>query len=83
MAVRYSANVWLAPGLGMRNPLLCSSRVCSRQASSVSLLNDARERSWLTEDACLEKTRLLQSTGFRIPKPGANQTFAEYLTAIE
>ena len=33
--------------------------------------------------AVLEKTRLLQSTGFRIPKPGANQTFAEYLTAIE
>ena len=50
---------------------------------TLGLLNDARQRSWLTDDACLEKTRLLQSNGFRIPKPGANQTFAEYLTAIE
>ena len=50
---------------------------------TLGLLNDARQRSWLTDDACLEKTRLLQSNGFRIPKPSANQTFAEYLTAIE
>ena len=50
---------------------------------TLGLLNDARQRSWLTDDACLEKTRLLQSNGFRIPKPGANQTFAEYITAIE
>lgn len=52
-------------------------------AFTLGLLNDARQRSWLTDDACLEKTRLLQSKGFRIPKPDANQTFAEYLTAIE
>ena len=50
---------------------------------TLGLLNDARQRNWLTDDACLEKTRLLQSKGFRIPKPGANQTFAEYLTAFE
>ena len=50
---------------------------------TLGLLNDAARRDWLTEEACLDKARLLQSKGFRIPIPVINQTFAEYLTAIE
>lgn len=49
---------------------------------TLGLLDNARQRNWLTEDDCLRKVRLLQTKGFRIPKPGANQTFAEYIRSF-
>lgn len=60
-----------------------AGRIKLKLTGTLGLLNEAKRRGWLTDSLCLEKTRLLRSKGFRIPDPGPNQTFTDYLAEIE
>jgi hypothetical protein len=45
-------------------------------------MHEGMQKGWITDDECMEKVRLLHANKFRIPKPGANSTFAEYLRSL-
>jgi predicted nucleic acid-binding protein len=50
---------------------------------TVGLLEYARKNNWLTDDDCLAVVLRLRANKFSIPKPGANDTFAEYVARLE
>jgi len=50
---------------------------------TLGLLYDALQRGWLTDGECLIIVARLIAGRFRIPKPGANQSFAEYVSGMQ
>lgn len=50
---------------------------------TVGLINNALGAAWLTDDQCLEIIKRLRDARFRLPRPGANQTFVEYVKSLE
>ena len=49
---------------------------------TLGLINEAMCHGWLTDDQCLDKVRTLHANRFRIRKPNANETFADYFAAM-
>lgn len=50
---------------------------------TLGLLNEGLHKSWLNETDCLNSVAKLWSAGFAIPRLALNQSFADYLAAIE
>jgi predicted nucleic acid-binding protein len=49
---------------------------------TLGLLKHAVERTWLTKDAALAAIHRMRQGGFRTPRPGANDTLAEFLRRL-
>jgi predicted nucleic acid-binding protein len=50
-------------------------------AGTLGLIQRCIEMGWLTDVDCIEKVEILSRNGFRIRKPGANESFAEYFAS--
>lgn len=53
-----------------------------RTAGTLGLLEACRKKGWIKENECMERLSRLRKAGFRIRKPGANETFAEYFSSL-
>jgi len=49
---------------------------------TLGILSDAIKNKWCTDDQCIEIVGRLHANGFRIRKPGANESFAEYFASL-
>jgi predicted nucleic acid-binding protein len=49
---------------------------------TLGLVERGRKQKWLTDDQCLDIITKLRAGKFSIRKPGANETFAEYMRTI-
>lgn len=53
-----------------------------RITGTLGLIHEALKQGWLTDDQCLEKVRTLHANRFRIRKPNANESFADYFGSM-
>jgi predicted nucleic acid-binding protein len=49
---------------------------------TLGILDEAIKRKWCADSRCIEIVARLHAAGFRIRRPGANETFAEYFETI-
>jgi predicted nucleic acid-binding protein len=49
---------------------------------ALGILAAGIKRKWCNDDQCIEAVRRLQGNGFRVRRPGANETFAEYFAGV-
>ena len=54
-----------------------------RFIGTLGLLHQGLQRKWLTDADCLLRVLKLCDARFAIPRPAANQSFADYFAAIE
>ncbi len=54
-----------------------------RLTGTIGLLHDALQKGWHTDAESLAKIHLLTASGFRIRRPGANETFTEYFASLQ
>ena len=59
-----------------------AARLGVRIMGTLGVIEQAMKRGWLTDDECLEIALRLRAAKFSIRKPGANETFAEYIRTI-